>query len=39
MGLSLKDTLEEVFWPLRKRRKDMMKKRRERFSKRRRAIS
>ena len=39
IGLTLKDTLEEVFRPAQKRRKDMLKKRRERFSKRRRALS
>jgi len=38
IGLTLRDTLEEVFWPVRKRRKDMMKRRRERFLKRRRAL-
>jgi signal peptidase I len=39
IGLTLKDTLEEVFRPAQKRRKDMLKKRRERFLKRRGAFS
>ncbi len=39
IGLTLKDTLEELFRPLEKRRKDLLKKRREMFVKRRRAFS
>jgi signal peptidase len=38
IGLTLKDTLEEVFRPLEKRRKDLLKKRREMLIKRRRAL-
>jgi signal peptidase len=39
IGLTLKETLEEVFQPAQKRRKDMLKKRREMLMRRRRAFS
>lgn len=38
IGITLKDTLEDLFRPLEKRRKDKLKKRREMFLKRRRAF-